>query len=131
MWSSRAKRSRQLGVAFVLVISFAVTAPAYGSSARYSRGPAADSTLSVRPGAEAPRPDSRPPVPDTKRTPVLLLHQEVDVNGDGVQDSVSYYSSREDGALDAQSIDFGDSGHTSVLALRCDFDSDGKDDDWM
>ena len=63
--------------------------------------------------------------------PVLLLHESVDVDGDGVEDSVSYFSSREDGALDAQSIDFGSTGKISVLALRCDFDKDGKEDDWM
>lgn len=71
------------------------------------------------------------PTATAKKTPVLLHRESVDVNDDGVKDSVSYFSSRDDHAFDAQSIDFGSTGRISVLALRCDFDTDGKDDDWM
>jgi hypothetical protein len=65
------------------------------------------------------------------REPVLIFQQTVDINGDGKDDVVSYYSSRPDQTLDAESIDFGSTGRLSVLAVRLDFDGDGKDDDWI
>jgi hypothetical protein len=72
--------------------------------------------------------------PDTstsERTPILLLQEKVDVDGDGLDDTVSYFSSRPDGPLDAQSIEFGAVGKMSVLAVRCDFDQNGSDNDWL
>ena len=98
------------GLAFVLLVTAAAVAAQSGS---------------FRAGGRQ-TPDVR-----TTKTPVLLLHESVDVNGDGVTDSVSYFSSRADRAFDAESVDFGSTGRISRLALRCDFDEDGKDDDWM
>jgi hypothetical protein len=73
-----------------------------------------------------------PSEPDVEqREPVLIFQQTVDINGDGVDDVVSYYSSRPDRALDAESIDLGSTGRISVLAVRCDADNDGKEDDWI
>jgi hypothetical protein len=108
-------------IAITLLISTSVDASA---DVRYSNklaAPASDRIVAF--GPEAPDAETR--------EPVLILQQTVDINGDGVDDVVSYYSSRPDRALDAESIDFGSTGRISVLAVRCDADNDGKEDDWI
>jgi len=66
---------------------------------------------------------------DTK-APVLLKKETTDVDNDGKDDVVSYFDSNNDGVVDAEAIDLGSTGTVTVLAIRCDADGDGREDDW-
>jgi len=63
--------------------------------------------------------------------PVLLMQEKVDVDGDGLDDTISYFSDRPNGPLEAQSIEFGAPGKIAIVAVRCDYDRDGREDDWL
>lgn len=65
-----------------------------------------------------------------KKDPVLLKKESVDVDNDGKMDVVSYFDSNGDGVVDAEAIDLGSTGTVTVLAIRCDADGDGREDDW-
>jgi hypothetical protein len=66
---------------------------------------------------------------DTK-APALLKKETTDVDNDGKMDVVSYFDSNNDGVVDAEAIDLGSTGTVTVLAIRCDADGDGREDDW-
>jgi len=62
---------------------------------------------------------------------VLLKKEQLDVNDDGVLDTVAYFDSDGDTVVDGEAIDIGSTGHVSVLAIRADADNDGRSDDWL
>jgi len=71
-------------------------------------------------------------VPVAKGGPAVLLGKErADIDGDGTVDTVSYFDTDGDEAVDSEVIDLGSTGKASIMALRCDADADGKFDDWL
>lgn len=73
------------------------------------------------PGFESRGDDSRPS---------LMKIERDDVDEDGVVDVVAYYDVDGDGVVDAEVIDLGATGVADILAIRCDADEDGREDDW-
>lgn len=69
--------------------------------------------------------------PETTAEPVLLKIERLDVDDDGKIDAVAYYDVDGDGIVDSEVIDIGATGTATILAVRCDADGDGRDDDWL
>jgi hypothetical protein len=68
---------------------------------------------------------------NAKSAPVLLRKEVSDVDGDEKEDTVAYFDSDSDGVVDGEAIDLGSNGQVDVLAVRCDADDDGLEDDWL
>jgi len=63
--------------------------------------------------------------------PELLSKEKSDVDGDGIDDTVSYFDTDGEDGVDSEVIDLGSTGKPSILAIRCDADHDGRYDDWL
>lgn len=63
--------------------------------------------------------------------PALLRSEQQDLDGDGTLDTVAYFDSDGDGGVDSEVIDLGSTGEADIVAVRCDGDNDGREDDWV
>jgi hypothetical protein len=107
--------------AFILAGTLAVVLNGVAAAAATTQGPTAE----VDADAKAQ------PSPEGVAEPVLLKKEILDVDGNGVEDVVAYFDTDSDGVVDGEAIDLSSDDVVDVLALRCDADDDGRNDDWV